>query len=254
MIYAYFDESAEGDSKNGLLSVSGYALDAKGVEGLTAEWRKMLQQYRLPYFHMNECNMGNGIFKHLHDEECDQCARKAISIARRHTLHGHTFVLNQTEYREILQNQGFDCDPYTFMVWSAFIQVNKWVHENCPAERILLNFENGYKTQPRANELLEVISQDEWSGKNHLAGHQFVSKSGSEPTQAADLIAWHVRRGYQSLKSGKKIRPDTMALIKNKKILTIEWTAEQLLSISEDFCKKSGNLENAAKAIFSSDL
>lgn len=251
LISAYFDESSESDSENGLLSVSGYALDMAGVDGLTPEWQKMLADYRLPYFHMNPCNANAGIFEHLSGDECDRCAREAIRIVRAHPLHGHSFVLDQTEYREILQNQGFDCDPYTFMVWSAFIHVNKWVHQNRPDQKISLFFEYGYKTQSRANDLLQAISQDHWGGKNHMVSHGFVKKECSEPTQAADLVAWHVRKGYESLRKKKPIRRDTKALIEDKKIFTIEWTAERLRALSVDFIKKSGSLENAAKTIFS---
>lgn len=211
----------------------------------------MLNFFRLPYFHMNECNMGKGEFTHLGEDECDQCAREAIRIARKYTLHGHSFVLDQTEYREVLQDEGFDCDPYTFMVWSAYTHVNRWVHENRQNERITLFFENGYKTQPRANELLRLLADDEWGGKNHLEHYEFVDKAHSEPSQAADLIAWHVRRGYENLRAGKAVRPDTRALIDGKTILTIEWTREVLLGIRRKFCETSGNLERAAKTLFS---
>lgn len=81
LISAYFDESDDGDSKNGLLSVSGYALDMPGVKKLECEWGAMLEKYSLPYFHMTECNVCRGIFEHHSEKECDDCAREAIRIA-----------------------------------------------------------------------------------------------------------------------------------------------------------------------------
>ena len=147
LISAFFDESTDGDADNGLLSVSGYALDNDGLLGLIPEWQKMKADYRVPFFRMSDCNSGEGAFEHLSEAECDLCAREAIRIAKQHPLHGHSFVLDQTEYREILQNQGFDCDPYTFMVWSAYSHVNTWVRKNKPDYKMSLFFEDGVRRQ-----------------------------------------------------------------------------------------------------------
>ena len=252
LISAYFDESSESDAKNGLLSVSGYALDIAGLDQLIPEWQEMLRKYRLPYFYMSYCNSCTGIFSHLNEDECDQCARMAIRIARAHPLHGYSYVLDQSEYRAILQDHGFDRDPYSFMVYTAFVHVNRWVHENRPDHKIALFFERGYQTQKRANALLQAVTQDKWRGKNRVESHSFVDKECSpEPTQAADLIAWHVRKGYENLRNGKAIRRDTLALIENKHTYTIEWTADRLRSIAAAFVQKTGSLENAARTIFS---
>ncbi|WP_293217935.1 hypothetical protein, partial [Parvibaculum sp.] len=87
--------------------------------------------------------------------------------------------------------------------------------------------------------------------QNHLASYTFVKKEESEPCQAADLIAWHVRKGYEYLRAGKRVRPDTMALIKDKKTLTIEFDSKRLKKLRDDFCRKSGDLKEASKLIFS---
>ncbi len=253
LINAYFDESAEGNSKDGLLSVSGYVLDMGGAKGLIMEWQAMCTKYRIPYFHMNECNARAGVFVYLTKNECDQCAREAIRIARKYSLHGHAFILDQSQYREILQDQGFDCDPYSFMVWNAYIHVHRWIHENRPDCKISLFFESGYKTQQRANELLQAVSQDDWGGRNRLASFSFVDKRDSEPAQAADLVVWHIRKGYENLRCGKPIRKDTNAIVKDQKILTIDWTAELLRNTRDQFLEKSGTPQCAARTIFSQD-
>lgn len=252
LISAYFDESAENDSQNGLLAVSGYVLDLDGVNGLIPEWQALLGKYRLPHFHMVECNVCKGVFCHLSDSECDLCAREAIRIARAYPLHGHAVVLDQGVYRQILQNEGFGCDPYTFMVWTNFIHVNKWVHHNRPTADISLFFEQGYRTQSRANELLQAISADKIGGKeNRVIGHAFVAKEKSEPTQAADLIAWHIRKGYENKRNDKPVRGDTRALFDDRKILTIEYTAAKLAEIRDDFKAKAGSLKAATELLFS---
>ena len=250
LINAYFDESSEGNSQNGLLSVSGYALDLAGVDALIPKWRGMLSSYHLPYFHMAECNVCCGIYNHLSDEECDNCAREAIALARSCPLHGYSFVVDQSEYREILEDCGFNCDPYSFLLWTGFCHVNKWVNANAPDKSISLFFESGYRTQKRANELLQVVTQDHWRGKNRVVRYSFVKKEQSEPTQAADLVAWHVRKGYENKKNGNPIRKDTLALLQDRRIYTIEYTSELLCQLRADFVERTGSLELAAKSLF----
>jgi hypothetical protein len=253
LISAYFDESSEADSKSGILAVCGYALDETGVRQLSRSWQRMLSKYGLPYFHMTECNSNTGIFEQLNANDCDRCARKAIKLARKYPLHGHAYSLDQSQYREILQNRGFDCDPYTFLVWTAFIHVYKWVHKNKPDYKISLYFEKGYETESRANELLKAALHDPFVGgiPNRVTSFSFVKKEDSEPTQAGDLVAWHVRRGFQHERQKRGFRKDTLALIEDRHIFTVEFNAERLEGIRDDFVQKAGSLENAARLLFS---
>jgi hypothetical protein len=211
----------------------------------------MLREYELPYFHMSECNAHKGIFQHLDKESCDQCARKAIELARAHPLHGHVVIIDQSDYRKILQENGFSCDPYTFLSWTVFVHVNKWVHENRPDEKISLFFEAGYKAQSKTNELLQLLTNDDWGGKNRVVRNTFVGKEDSGPCQAADLISWQVRSLYQNDREGRPPRRDTIALLEDKKNLTIYYTAERLEAIRGEFQRLSGSLENATRSMYS---
>ena len=250
LINAYFDESSEGGNQDGLLTVSGYALDLNGVESLDAEWKKMLETYNLDFFHMCECNANKGIFEKLSEEDCDDCAREAIGIARKYPLHGHAAILDQSEYKKILQDEGFDCDPYTFLIWCEYLWVNKWAMENRPEAKISLFFEDGYKTQPRADKLLAALKVDPRSGKNRLVSYRFLGKTESYPTQAADLIAWHIRKGYENKKYGRPIRKDTEALFEDRLTLTLEYTRERLIELRTGFINSHGTLENASVSLF----
>jgi hypothetical protein len=252
LISVFFDESTDGDANNGLLAVCGYALDEIGLESFIPEWKAMNSLYRLPYFHMNECNSNKGIFEHLTEVECIECAREAIRLARLYPLYGHCCVVDQKEYREILQDQGFDCDPYTFMVWTAFVHVNLRVRNNKPDHEISLFFENGYKTEARAAELLRLLSKESWRGKNRVNSHRFVAKEDSEPSQAGDLVAWHVRKAYQNKREGRPVRRDSKALFEGRANWTIRWTPERLRNIRSDFLDRHGSLDAASKTLFGS--
>jgi hypothetical protein len=259
LIRAYFDESAEQKVGHGVLTVAGYVFEDEGLRGLEDEWAKLLETYRLPYFHMTECNANDplppeNIFCHLTKPERIQAARDAIAIARRHPLHGAAYVVWQEEYREILENCGFSCDAYSFLLWSALLQVSKWCVANRPGQSLSLFFEQGYKTQSRANELLQFVIQDKvvWRNKGRppVISHSFFDKDASYPGQAADLLAWHVRKGNANVSAGKPVRKDSTALFEDRSIKTVHYHREQLIEIKDHFVLKSGTLERAAQILF----
>lgn len=259
LIHAYFDESAEEKVGHGVLTVAGYVFEGDGLRGLEDEWAKLLQTYRLPYFHMTECNRDDplpqeNVFSHLTKPERIQAAKDAIAVARKHPLHGAAYVVWQQEYREILEDGGFACDAYSFLLWSALLQVSKWCSANRPEQSLSLFFEKGYKTQSRANELLQFVTQDKivWRNKGRppVISFSFFDKDVSYHGQAADLLAWHVRKANANVSAGKRVRKDSAALFEDRSIKTVHYPRERLIDIRDHFVLKSGTLERAAQILF----
>lgn len=258
VIRAYFDESAEEQVGHGFLTVAGYVFAGAGFRGLEKEWKRLLKTYELPYFHMAECNVEDpqppNVFSHLTKQERIQAAKDAIGIAREHPLHGAAYVVRQEDYREVLEDGDFACDAYSFLLWTALLQVAKWCVANRPQQSLSLFFEQGYKTQTRANELLQFVIQDKvvWrnKGRPRVISHSFFDKDRSYPGQAADLLAWNVRKGNANAFAGKPLRKDTLALIEDRSIKTIHYPKARLIEIRDHFIQKSGTLERAAQILF----
>lgn len=258
LICAYFDESAEQKAGHGVLTVAGYVFEDDGLRGLEDAWAKLLENYHLPYFHMTECNVDEplppNVFCHLTKPQRIQAAKDAIAIARKYPLHGAAYVVWQEEYCEILEHGGFACDAYSFLLWSALLQVSKWCTANRPDQSLSLFFEQGYKSQSRANELLQFVIQDEivWrkKGRPPIINHSFFNKDASYPGQAADLLAWHVRKGNANVSAGKPVRKDSSALFEGRSIKTVHYHRERLIEIKDHFVLKSGSLERAAQILF----
>ncbi|MCC0033960.1 MAG: DUF3800 domain-containing protein [Hoeflea sp.] len=259
VIFAYFDESAEQTVGQGVLTVAGYVFEEEGLRGLENAWADLLRKYRLPYFHMTECNVDDplppdNVFCGLTKPQRIQAAKDAIAIARKYPLHGAAYVVWQEEYREILEDEGFACDAYSFLLWSALLQVSKWCVANHPTQSLSLFFEQGYKSQSRADGLLQFVIQDDivWrkKGRPSAIGHSFFDKDTSYPGQAADLLAWHVRKANANLSVGKPVRKDSSALFDGRIIKTVHYPRERLLDIRDHFVQKSGSLERAAQILF----
>lgn len=256
LIRAYFDESAEEKKGHGFLAVAGYVFTGSGLTDLEKKWKLMLRKYSLPYFHMAECNedmpKSNNVFYHLTKGERIEAATEAIKIARAYPVTAVAYYLRQEVYKEILEDKGFDCDPYSFLLYTALVQVDKWRKKYRPKQSLALFFEKGYSTQSRANELLQVTSQGP-KFKDSCISHTFFNKDCSYPGQAADLLAWNVRKGNYNISVGKPVRKDTLALIKDRTTKSIYYDRALLLGIRSDFCRLQGNLKTASKTLFSSE-
>jgi hypothetical protein len=256
LIRAYFDESAEGKAGHGFLAVAGYVLTGMKLQNLERDWKRMLVQYQLPYFHMAECNASDplkpeNVFSHLSEQHRDDCARKAIGIARSQTLHGAAYFLKQEDYQEILESPGFNCDSYSFLLWTALMHIGKWRDANKPSADLSLFFEQGYKTQPRANELLKIVSKDpRFKQDMRVTSHAFFNKENSYPGQAADLLAWHVRKLKVAETEERPYRKDTLALIKDVSVKTIFYDRTLLMMMRDGFIRHSGSLARAARILF----
>ena len=253
LIRAYFDESAEAKMGHGFLAVAGYVFNGAGLNGLEKKWKLLLRNYKLPFFHMAECNEDkpkpNNVYFHLTKQERIDAATQAIKIVREHQLHGVCYILKQEDYKEILEDDGFDCDAYSFLLWTALLHVDKWRKKYRPKQPLSLFFEQGYNTQSRANELLQYSTQAKNGPK--INSHTFFQKDASYHGQAADLLAWHVRKYYYNFSVGKPARKDMLALIKDRSTKTIYYDRACLQSIKRDFCKVSGDLKTASKTLFS---
>lgn len=256
LIRAYFDESAEGTAGRGFLTVAGYVLNGTKLRNLERDWKRILFEYRLPYFHMAECNASDplkpeNVFSHLSERDRIDCATKAIGIARSQTLHGAAYFLKQEDYQEILERPGFNCDSYSFLLWTALMHIGRWRNENKPSADLSLFFEQGYKTQSRADELLKILSQDpRFKQDMRVTGHAFFSKESSYAGQAADLLAWHVRKLKVNEMAERPHRKDTLALIKDVSVKTIFYDRTLLMMTRDGFIRHSGSLARAAKILF----
>jgi hypothetical protein len=85
-----------------------------------------------------------------------------------------------------------------------------------------------------------------------VTSHTF-DKDCSCAGQAADLLAWHVRKGNANQAAGNPVRKDTLALIEDRSIKTIHYERARLMLIRDDFIRKSGSLERAARILFNPD-
>lgn len=184
----YSDASTIG----GHFSIGSLLFRKKNIRPFNAKWRAMLRRYQLEYFHMTDCNAGKGPFKQLSREDCDNCAREAISCILEFATKGSIFSIKISDFEQVIGNKGVMPNPFTLGAWYTIFDIRHWADKHDPHARISYVFEAGDLHQTDVNTLFKAVRDDpERRNSARYRTHAFVPKLDSLPSQAADILAWH---------------------------------------------------------------
>lgn len=84
---AYFDESG---THNGspVMNVAAYVYESQNCVRLNLEWQAALEEFGLAFFHMTDCALGYGEFKHLQKSERITIQTRFMEIIKRYAFFG----------------------------------------------------------------------------------------------------------------------------------------------------------------------
>jgi hypothetical protein len=188
VMVSYYDASEIGDQ----LAIGGLLFRKKNVREFERQWSEMLRRHRIEYFHMTDCNAGEGPFRGKSQDECDSCAREAIKILLRHAEKGVIFSVAKRDFAEIVGKNGFMPNPFTLGAWYSLFHIRHYARDKDPNCRMTYVFEAGDTHQGDAENLLRAIAQQPHRARSfHYERHKFLGKKASLATQAADILAWH---------------------------------------------------------------
>lgn len=185
---SYFDESISSGNKSQILCVAGYLIHSDHAKSMDDDWRKVLSEYGLPYFHMVDCAHGNGFFEGMKKEKRIQIQTKFIDLIKRYTTRGFAAIVNPSRYPN--GNNG-DILPhdYTFCVDICLLHMLTAPEVTRSNGKVAAFFESGHKHGSKAQ---RYINETPYEG--HIAGRfssvTFAKKEDIRLLQAADLLAW----------------------------------------------------------------
>ncbi|QLC25097.1 DUF3800 domain-containing protein [Parasphingopyxis algicola] len=245
VMQAFFDASEGG----GYLTVGGYLFRKKHIKPFTKRWRAMLRKFGIEYFRMTECNTASGEFSNKGEQECDQCARTAIPIITDYATSGITATVDigafeQSGLTDFMQS------PFSLAAYSALVGCRQWAEANDLVARVFYVFEAGDDYQSDANQLLNSISEDaERRQTYYYEDHAFLTKRGSLPTQAADILAWHARKQWGREDRGiEHLRGDFSELVDKVETKKFIWDEQYLREMHEESAAATGS-EDWAKVV-----
>ncbi len=212
ILKGYFDESGTHDGSR-FVCVAGYVFTNENSAAMEAEWRYLLTDYDLPYFHMAECSKNIGIYRHLSAKECDDAARRAIGLIKRYASCGLAASVDAIDF-PAMNLPMFD-SAYSFACFQMLIGIKAWTEENKITDKVAYYFEDGAKHEGEAKAFMQKIISIPWVKDNyHHASHTFASKKDVLLLQCADILAWHwYTKNRREIEGIQKLRADFKALL-----------------------------------------
>jgi hypothetical protein len=208
VLQAWFDESGKGQPPVYLLA--GYLADIETWKGFADDWKAELDRSpTLPYLHANESQLFKGMGP---TERIDRLLR-FVDIIGRYRLEAETFILKHSDYGEFFRiiadhpiitraEQRVFRNPYfiSFQRILTLMLARQAATLNETPELLEILFDEGIDRKSRVErafkEWIKVVRVHEPTWLRLLINKtaEFRDDKCFPPLQAADLLAWHLRR------------------------------------------------------------
>jgi len=225
VIESYADETIRGDA----MCVGGYLFSKSKRKKFDAKWRVFLAGHGLPFFRMSACRPGSYPFTDKDEAECIAIATEAIALIKEHASYGMAIALDKSEFQRCATDAWKASTPYELCVWAFMIGVQGFASNINSLGKIAYFFESGFEDEGKADALMKRIFKDpELNALHRYGGHSFVPKEATSGAQAADMLAWLVRKEFERLRGGplekqRAQRKDLISLIEvNTQVLFAE--------------------------------
>jgi len=196
MFTCYFDASY--DSPISITVVSGWVASSAAWERFDADWRILLAQYDIPYFHMREFAHSVGPFAGWKGEEIKRAnfLRKAVDIIRACALHGFACLVEQAPFDKI--NSQYCLSewvgrPYALAGRDCVAHANIWLQKEKRELDVDYIFEAG---DADAGELQRVMLDMQAVPKFAPGKSTTAGLVGITPLQAADFAAYELLKAH----------------------------------------------------------
>ncbi len=207
---AYFDASGSmGNSP--VFVMAGYVGRFVDWKKFTPEWQTGLDTPKaIDYFKMSEAWARRGEFQGWHSEDRDARLRLLAPIVNKHALAAVVSVIPVKSWKQHFVGRlekTYHNRPYYFAFHGVISNAIKYMHAKGIKEKIdcIFDSEGG---EPIA-EIIDGFSRFAELAPDHLKEYigdppTFRDEKKILPLQAADLLAWHVRRVYAERAQGEE--------------------------------------------------
>lgn len=196
MLQCFLDESGKGNGP--VMVIAGWIAEAETWTMFDADWRQFLAgPPSLAYFKMKEAHRGNGAFWSTREEEARR-ARVAIaqSVITDHVRAGVSITVPTEAYERIFGAIPVWKDPYVFMLFQLIKSYKRDCGQLGLSREISFYFDKQEKAEGRIDEAWDFFEASGNERLLELMGDrpEFRDDKTSLPLQAADLMAWWIRR------------------------------------------------------------
>lgn len=208
MMKSYIDDSGKGQQP--VFVLAGYIASAEKWALFSERWKETLgNKPSLKYFKMKEAANLKKQFANWTEDERNKRLKELVKIIKEYASLGIQCVVNHNDYNDVIKNRIAKPlnDPYWFSFYNIIIALYRHHIDNPFTTKIDWVFDEQFKQSDQV--------QASWSGFIKFIPDPVKSILGSRPIhqndklimplQAADMIAWTVRRFHYEVIVNKKI-------------------------------------------------
>jgi hypothetical protein len=207
MFAAYFDAGGTA-TRGGVMSIAGFVSDVRKWKRFETEWTKILDRESVSCFHMTDFVSSQGQFKSWAEQgnRRRRFIADLVQCARKHTNKAFGGALVLSAYDALNRRyQLQECAGYPYALCGNYCikMVRKWQMKN-RIKNVDFLFERGDEHQ---SDLTRICHAD---GIIPL----YPSKEEAIPCQAADLLAWRTRYGFEQALNPEKLTDEKVQRLK----------------------------------------
>lgn len=212
LIEAYMDESGTGDNDVAHV-LAGYLIKPNQGMEMSRKWRRVLDRYDLPFFHMTDCAAYEQCepYKSLGREKCIKLATALIKLIKKHCSIGFAVCFSPRFYTLYAGPGSVPDNPYSFSVSTAHDFIQSYVSNAGLSGELSYIFEAGHAKQRHARAVLDVL-EDRAEANGTPFTSSFLRKMDAPLLQAADILAWHCQTYIKGRLEGRRVRADFRSL------------------------------------------
>ncbi len=229
MLQAWIDDSGRGQEP--VFVLAGYIGRTRNWIGFSHDWSELLRKHRLRYLKGNEAG-----------RLADKTILQFVSLIRRYALSGVRVVIPHRDFHDVLKNdtiaksgRWYFKQPYYLAFDCVFGSVLGYVRRRPHFEKTEFIFD--YDVVDRRSlklaysHLLKSLGTD----ASLIEGEPtFRDDKCFVPLQAADLLAWYVRRYHSERAEGRAFESPVWSALCELEEIQLELNREQLAALRAD--------------------
>jgi hypothetical protein len=231
MLVAYFDESGT-QRGSACVSVAGYISTENRWAKFQQQWKKVLRDYDLEYFHMSEFESRYGPYKNWPQETRVSLLKRLIGVIHRNTIMPVGAAALIEGYEEVRRRFSAGIEPYGFCFTETLKSMAEWSKTLRRPEPIACVLEAGAGFGGQVEEIRKSILKTE-SRKQYyrIASITFADKKDITPLQAADFLAYEAYKeadnGLVGTIEKKPVRRSFEALLTDQNVKYLKFCSKK---------------------------
>lgn len=247
----YIDDSGKDDPP--VFVLAGFIAEAEAWATFTDGWIAELGRYpKIEYFKMKEAQALTGQFEGVSSLARDHKVGRLASICRKHLAGELACVVSHSDYAAKFSNKyapRMD-DPYILMMMGTYTLAFHWLErEGRKGERVNFIFDRQLEKEAVVREMFAEFAKMPANDLEPIGlppTPNFEDDKATPALQAADLLAWHIRRRFADRDNGggETVSAANEFIGKPDRLLMDVWDAARLTSVVgklTDYSYEKGN-------------